>query len=296
MHWLRTHPFALLFAAAGLCLLAIVIIIQGKRGTVATHGAIVTVSFGNTLQNPGPSSYGDAPIQNGVSGYNSETSSQSPAQAPTVSSPLSTTPSAQPSATQERGDSPAASQAPTVPIVRTDTLLDEVYALIPSNFFFVPPSAAPARTPLQQSLFEYGNRAGQAVIMFESSNTDMADVLKLWLEDRKNLEKRARADRVAHDMQSVGDTLLVFSGVPKEATGANENLAKAFQDAAQKLLKVMAAGESDDRLLEAMMTYNAAADSFAHSYVSLVDLFALYEVKFSTSDPGSAFSFTTSGL
>lgn len=295
MHWLRTHPFALIFAVAGLGLLAIVIIIQGKSGGVATQGSIVTVSFGNTLQNPGVYFESDAQVQNSAPGYYVQPISQSLPPREIVSLPSATTESGQSSPAQGNRDV-LVSQTPNSPAVQTDTLLDDVYALIPSNFFFTPPTPTPQRTPLQQSLFEYGNRAGQAVIMFESSNTDMADVLKEWLEDRKNATKRARAESIARGMQGVGDTLIALSGVPKEAVSANATLAKAFQDTAQKLLKVMAAGESDDELLEAMMTYNAAADSYAHSYASLVDLFALYEVKFSTSDPGSAFSFTASGF
>src|SRR3989344_1515893 len=73
MHWLRSHPFALLFAGAGLILLAIVIIINGKTVPSSPFGrSVVAVpgGSGNTLQDPGiserytlPSGAGDSSLE-----------------------------------------------------------------------------------------------------------------------------------------------------------------------------------------------------------------------------------------
>lgn len=300
MLWLRTHPFALLFAGAGLVLLIMFISIQGTSTPPTRGGPVVAIGGGNTLENPGISERYpsiDAPSSN-------------PERQPSAVNPI--IPLSPQSTTSPRTPAPTLAQTQTagedgqeidlsmffsnetpLPASQPDTgladqLLKEAYSLVPSTFW---PVAKPAvRTPEQKTLYVYGNRAGLAVLSFQNAHANMATVLTGWFEDRSNETYKGASIDIAEDMIALGDTLSTLGGVPASAAAANENLAASYRDAGGKLLEVITSGGSEDALVASMQTYNSSVEDFTRNYISLVDLFSKNGVIFSASDTGSAFS------
>lgn len=282
MGLISKHPFSFLFAGAGIVLLAIALSVRDHAAPATGYGPLVSISAGNTLINPGMSNVGPiadaqrpAPIAQSSTTYVPipTTRANTPTDAttlPIISSGTQTPPPAAPNA--------------------SDQLLKDVYSLIPSGFTI--PAGPKSRTPVQQALFDYGNKAGSIVLSLDNAHTDMAQVLKDWLADRTNAGKVAGVRSIAQDMQGAGQSLAALTDVPSAAFAANQALAKGYSDAGDKLVVVVTSGGSDTTLVEAMKTYNTTADSYTTAFVSLAEIFSLYDVTFSEGDPGSAFQFS----
>ncbi len=176
----------------------------------------------------------------------------------------------------------------------SDKLLQEVYSLIPSGTYFTPIVSHP-QTPVQQALHTYGNEAGLAILTFENGHADMAYALKTWLDNKSDASATASVQLIAIDLAAVGQELEAIPDVPDAAKAANAALAVSCTNAAAKLQTVFMAAGSDSTLLAAIKTYDASADSFTSAYVALVNLFALNNITFNASEPGSAFQFPASG-
>jgi len=154
------------------------------------------------------------------------------------------------------------------------------------------PGQAAARTPEQQTLYDYGNQAGLAVLSFTNAHSDMAQVLQTWLADRNGASEKAQVLAIADGMQKAGESLESLAQVPASATAANKALGESYKAAARQLRAVSSAGSSDSSLIGALNAYNTTADQFTKSYLALSDLFTLHEVTFASSDTGSAFQFS----
>ncbi len=170
----------------------------------------------------------------------------------------------------------------------------------PSRLFdFIPrgliatSSPANARSPEQQVIYEYGNEVGSYIQSYESRNRTLVQVLKDQLEDRVDAAKGARVKSVGADLIYVGQSLENMEQVPEGARSLHGALAKSYREIGEKLQKVPDA-QGDQAFLDALHTYNAAADTFARHFVALATYFSLNNVTFSQSDPGSVFSFTFS--
>ncbi len=289
MSWIRAHSYASLFALASLILLAVLIFVVGAQ-PIFPGDASSTVSNGTIFP----------------TGYAVENTQSIP---PTNISPpmtIASSSTAMPPSQQETSQSTPVSQPPfTSPPPTTtnppdtstgDSLLSQVYALIPSGITTLQATQTTKRTSEQQALYTYGNEAGLAILSFENAHADMAQDLKNWVDDRGNAAYKTSVISIANDMATAGASLVALTDVPTSASAANQNLAKSLQTAADNL-KAMTAASSDSALVDAMKTYNASADEFTASYIALADLFTLHEVQFSQSDTGSAFTFpATSGL
>lgn len=149
---------------------------------------------------------------------------------------------------------------------------------------------APARTPEQQALYNYGNHAGLAVLSFENSHTDMAQVLQNWIKHRTDPNAQAGVSLIARDMLTAGASLKNLPNVPVAAQAVNNALAAGFSNASAQLSSILTQSASDSGLATAMQTYNSAADAYTKSYLTIVDFFTLREITFGASDPGSVFS------
>ncbi len=302
MHWLRSHPFALLFAGAGIVVLAIVIAFSGRIvPPSSSSGTVVAIPGGGALQDPGISEPYTFPRS--VQNTSIETpSAAGEAQGATLP-PLNPIPSNASPPQQAIAPSDGDSSAPT-PVFfgstdasfsgpdtsLSDTLLSQAYAFVPSSYS-LPLSVPTVRTPEQQQLYNYGNQAGLAVITFSNAHADMADVLTVWVEDRDNGATEASAQEIATDMIALGDTLLGLSSIPASAASANQALGLAYQDAGEKLREVIDdGGQGDSVLADSMQEYNASAEQFTRNYLALVDLFTQSGVTFAPTDMGSAFS------
>ena len=311
MLWLRSHPFALLFAGAGLVLLAIVIIINGKTVPPSSFGrsvALIPGGSSNTLQDPGiseryisPADAGDSLIEPSVQTTQSDSGESGTASIPIPAGSPQTSPSrTTPEETETQffsplfsGTAPSSASSPDTSLA--DKLLSEAYALVPPSYSLAI-NAPTTRSPEQQALYRYGNQAGLAVITFSNTHADMADVLTTWTEDRDDDAARAQAEEIAVDMIALGDTLLSLQNVPQSAAAANQALAAGYKTAGAELSILLDSGGSDSRLLDSMNEYNAAADEFARSYIALVDLFARSDVTFAPTDMGSAFALSAPSL
>ncbi|RJQ33460.1 hypothetical protein C4568_04745 [Candidatus Parcubacteria bacterium] len=300
MHWLRTHPFALLFAGAGVILLTIIIIINGKTLPTSSFGIPVTTvsTGGSTLQDPGISER--YPTTGGTVDTTTEIPPSDNAATSTSTSPTIPLPSgsqAQPSAPTQStnpdeapmpdpiltfgGSSGTAASGPNTSL--GDSILDQAYALMPTSYT-LPTYVPVVRTPEQQALYLYGNMAGLTILTFSNEHADMGDVLTEWVESPS--ANKAAAQDIAADMIHVGETLLALTGVPATASAANQALGLAYQESGQELQDVISGGGS----VNAMKSYNATVEDFTRSYLAVVDLFVASGVTFAPTDTGSAFS------
>ena len=298
MEWLRTHPFALLFAFAGLCLLAITALTAEKSVDPNSHISLVSVSGGNTFQNPSldsVSSESGEPSQSETSlqPVNAPIPKESPARVIAPADTASTHTSASYEATAPLAAQTPSQKSSSAPSA-ADQLLSEVYSFVPGGSALL--NTPITRTPTQQALFTYGNQAGLVVLTFENGHPGMAEALKNWFEHRSDASNRSIVETIAQDMHAAGDGLLALSA-PSAASVANKDLATAFIAASDELFKVAAASGDDMQLATAMKVYNTSADAFIKKYIALSDVFSANEVTFSANDPGSAFTFSaTSGL
>jgi hypothetical protein len=285
MTLISKHPYSFLFAGAGTVLVVIALFARNNQSAPAAgYGPYVSVSAGNTLVNPGMSNLDQATDvqQTTVTQNSSSTARYVPILITQTNKPTNAT---GPMTIPPTSPTPTSAE-PNV----SDQLLKEVYSLIPSGIAM--PVIGKPRTPAQQALFEYGNKAGLVVLTFENAHVDMAQVLKEWLADRMNAGKIADAQAIARDMNTAGQSLAALPQVPPSAASANQALGRGYEDAGDKLLAVVSAGGSDAALADAMKTYNNSADSFTSAYIALADIFSLSGVTFSASDPGSAFQFS----
>jgi len=295
MGWMRTHPYATLFAFAGLMFVALV--------------AITLPHINSFNQNPyAPSDGSIFPTSNSVPNVVSvQGAVETPA--PRYSASSNNTPTALPTqdlsaATPDTSESafdaflaslstPEQKRAPDTS--STDAFLQEVYALIPSGVTVFGTTRSEVRTPEQQALYEYGNKAGLAILTFENAHMDMADDLKNWFDNRASAAYDAPVVAIANDMIAAGASLASLPSVPALAADANKRLAASLK-AAGEMLKAVTAENGDSNIAEAMKTYNTSAEEFTRSYIALADLFTLHEVTFSQSDTGSAFTFSASSF
>lgn len=278
---------------------------SGVAPTSSFKGSVVAISGGGSLQNPGISPrYGttlNAPSEPvGEPPQTSNTyipiptppaasSAASPQQPEQLSDSTSDTESTDQPFTLPFGDSPSTYSPKAADTSLTDSLLEQVYAFIPSSYS-LPLSKPVSRTPEQQALYEYGNRAGLAILSFNNAHADMADVLTKWFEGRASASAAASAKEIATDMDTLGSTLLALESVPAPAVAAHQALARGYQTAAEKLTSVFDAAGNDSTLINAMKTYNVAVEDFTRSYIALADIFAQSGVTFAPSDAGSVFS------
>jgi len=166
----------------------------------------------------------------------------------------------------------------------------DAYSFIPQGLIA---TSAPTKvlTESQQALRTYGNEAGSYIQVFEDRNRDMTRVLKDQFEDPEDALKRNALIGLAGSLAGVGDSLESIQEVPAEARSANAKLAGGYRDMGAKLALVPNAG-TEEELISAMLTYNAAVEEYVKNYIALVTLFSLAEVTFRDDEPGSVFMFS----
>jgi hypothetical protein len=165
---------------------------------------------------------------------------------------------------------------------------ESVYSFIPQGMVSLsePP---PEKTPQQEELYEYGNRVGGLIQEFESSHADMLVVLKDAYADRSNTAKRIAAERIGEDYEKLGRDIAEITP-PESASSMHTGIADAYQDAGKKMVLKLRT-TTDEEFLAAMHTYNNSVLEFTNNFVALATHFSLSGVRFSSSDPGSVFTF-----
>lgn len=165
----------------------------------------------------------------------------------------------------------------------------EAYSFIPQGLI----STSTARvklTPLQRSIFDYGNEAGSIIQSYEERYRAAPQILKDQFEDRKNPAKVAALVSLADALENVG-VKLEDVDAPSEIRSAHAKVAASYQELGEKLTLVPQA-EGDQAVLEAILAYNAAAEAYVKNFVSLATVISAHGVRFSADDPGTVFTFS----
>ena len=282
--FLSKHPYSFLFAGAGVILIIIILSIH----TLSTpeNTARATNVSGGTIEIP-PTTNPLPPVT-GTSITPVVATTNPPVTLtpkPTTKPPLHVSTSTNNTPTSTPSKTPTAS-----PQNPSDPLLTLVYSMIPTGV--AAPASSHPRTADQQALFTYGNEAGLAMMTFESTHTDMADVLKIWLADRGNPSDIASVNSLADALSATGASLESLPSVPESIAPSNNALADSLKDAGTKLRAIVPAGQANDlALVSAIRSYNSAADTFTQDYVAIATILSVSNVTFSSSDTGSAFQF-----
>ena len=292
MSWLRSHPY--IAAVAGTVVLLIMgAIIVGKRAAVE----------------PGPSSLR---AWGGVGANLLDTSSRTLGQVPSDQGDLYTevrsgppfyyAPNAQAPQTQS-GDAEdldldellaTLSHAPQNKPSGNGSLAVDAYSFIPAGFLSTS-TAQTWRTPTQLALYNYGNEAASNIQSYEDLYRNAPQIMKNQFEDRQNPDKNAALLGLANSLAGVGNALLAMEDVPSPVLSAHEKLGASYREMGEKLSRIPAAKYETD-LIDAVLAYNAVAETYTKNYIALVTLFSAYGVTFRTDDPGSIFTFTNASL
>lgn len=175
-----------------------------------------------------------------------------------------------------------------------DTDISSSYAFIPRGL--ISTSTTKQRTKEQQALYDYGNEAGSFIETYQDTHQNAPQIMKAQFEDRQNSEKAQALRDIGTALTQVGKSLERLDEVPGTLASAHTLLAKSYEDVGAKLSKIPDA-QRDEDLVQAIQTYNAAADDLTKHYVALALLLSLSGVTFEAQDPGSVFTFTQgSGL
>ncbi len=285
----RQHPYSFLLAGAGIILIGIVLAVENRSVAPIRNAPTTYISGGNAF--PYPEIF--------------ETSEQQNTQvlpplnpAPETLARYTDIPTSKPApqTIQTTKEKTTASILPNTAVKQTteSDMIQYVYSLLPTGIRT--PTEDTPRSPDQQALFEYGNKAGLAILTFHNNHANMTDVLKDWLADKTNKSRVDGVNMLADGLTYAGTSLEGIDGVPQVAEAPHGGLATALKNAGTKLRAIAQAGNRGDAaLLQALKTYNAAADSFTQEYLALSTIFSLYDVHFRASDPGSAFQFSSAG-
>lgn len=184
--------------------------------------------------------------------------------------------------------------APNISVsTESETSLDP-YSFVPTGFISTS-SGQKIRTPVEQSLYNYGNEAGSLIQSFESSFKNAPQILKDQFEDREDAAKRNALLTLAGGLEGVGIQLEKIEDVPAPIAGAHAKVAASYQELGKKLA-LLPEAKREETILDAMLSYNGAVEVYVKNYVSLATIFTAYGVTFSPDDPGSIFMFTNVSL
>jgi hypothetical protein len=175
----------------------------------------------------------------------------------------------------------------------SNSVIQEAYQFIPQGLVAGTTSAAKAKTPQQEALYEYGNEVGSEIQSFEELHTDQAEVIKDQAEDRTDPTKAAAVVSLGQALESVGTFMQGMQEVPPSVQSLHSALAKSYLDIGAKL-QLVAQAQSDQAFVQAVETYDTSAGTFVGNYASLAQYFSAQGVVFAQQDPGSVFSFNQS--
>lgn len=174
------------------------------------------------------------------------------------------------------------------------SLLDTAYSFIPGGLISTS-TPDEIRTPTQQALYTYGNDVGSIIQSFESSFPDAARILKNQFEDRDNPVKNEALRDLAKGLADIGYLFEAMEEVPPEIKAAHLKIAASYKELGERLGRIPDA-KDDQELVDMMLAYNTAVDTYVKDYVALAILFSAHGVKFTPYDSGSVFTFTNASL
>lgn len=171
------------------------------------------------------------------------------------------------------------------------TALNGGFSFIPQGLLSVD-SNLQERTPLQSELYSYGNDIGTFIQAFESLHTNIAQIQKDHMEDRTNSQKIGGLRRLGEDYAQLGSELAAIQSIPSSAQSAHTAYANSYIEVGANLEKI-ATTKSDEEFLKALEVYNASVESLSRRFFILTTVFSTNGVKFSSTEPGGVFMFTT---
>ena len=181
------------------------------------------------------------------------------------------------------------------PPAGTGTGSVNAYSFIPTGLIATSSAVGAKRSPLQQSLFDWGNDAGSSIQSFEAQNRTITQVLKDHAEDRHDPLKIAALKKLGDSMQELGGSFSRMDAVPSAARGVNDKLAAAYS-AAGGGLAMVANTATDKGFIEAVIAYNGNAEAVMRAFIAISALFSANGVKFDPGDAGSVFLFSNARL
>ena len=291
MDWLRSHPY--MAAVAGTVILIIIgAIIVGKRAAVEPGASSLRAWGGvgaNLLDTSSGAQYEASPDQENL--YTEVRSGP----------PFYYAPGAQVLQTQSGGAEDldldellaSLSHAPKDKSTSGSTVVD-AYSFIPTGFLSTSTTQT-WRTPTQLALYNYANEAASNIQSYEDLYRNAPQIMKSQFEDRQDPDKNAALLGLANSLAGVGNALLAMEEVPSQVLSAHEKLGASYREMGEKLSRIPAAKYEQD-LIEAVLAYNAVAETYTKNYIALVTLFSAYGVTFKSEDPGSVFTFTNTSL
>lgn len=169
--------------------------------------------------------------------------------------------------------------------------LSDVYSFLPGGLISTT-SQTERKTLRQRTLFDYGNEVGSYVESFRDFNRNQSNTLRQFLEDTGSETKAEAVRDLGNAFQRLGRDLARMDNVPSDIETEHLTFARGYETLGELLLQV-AEARDDEALLSAIQTYNAAADEFAESYLTLITIFSINEVEFNSYDSGRMFTFSS---
>lgn len=148
------------------------------------------------------------------------------------------------------------------------------------------------RSPLQRSLYIYGNTSGNLIKKFETEHSSAGTIVRNHIQKRTDPTNAQALTQLAKDMKAFG-TMLGALDVPQEVAESHRAYASAYVDMGSRLLSV-AESSSDEAFLSAINKYNASVETAARRLVILVGIFSGNSVSFNQSEGGAVFMFNPS--
>lgn len=300
MDWIRAHPYASAIAGACILLIGGIILIINRTSMPTSSGVSAWIG------NPGSS---NVPSVIPASSGNAQTPTETAENYGTQTLPYTAAAGATTTAgTAADGNfdynallaqlSQSASSKPSVAASGAIGNSSNAWSYIPGGLISTSSGAQPAMTPIQKALYIYGNEVGSYVQGYNATEgSNQVQAMKNALNDRQNAAKAQSVTAIGTAMENAGNGIASISDVPTEVLIDNTAFANSWNDSGKKLIALAQALPGRDAdLVAAIETYDTSINTYITDYVALADLFKDYNVTFSSSDPGSVFTFSSSGL
>ena len=172
--------------------------------------------------------------------------------------------------------SPTEGHASASPVPQTNTSfvteVPDIWSLFSTGLLKLKGNATPTRSAFQESLYGYGNDAGQVLENLDAQyGGRQVSIMKDFYTDRSNTAKQQKVKELANALSETGDALVSLS-VPESVTSLNTKLANGYRDLGTLLTQIPDA-KGDEDLLAKINSYNTAAETFVTAYVSLAGFF-----------------------
>lgn len=284
---IEKHPYLLSAIAAILLLLIGLAVLLQRVGTSAS-------SFGNAWQGAGGMFSANARVRETGPALSAEQTvkDKSP------EAQLGYIPIAKPLAglTDETSEEPSDLAALLLSLSRPASPTPGQQAPTESAFSFIPSglistsSPLRRRTPLQDSIHNYGNVAGGVIQSFEDMYPGAPQLLKDHAEERTNAEKAKKLEDLGIAYARLGVDLLQIPDVPEEMKKAHTAYATTYRILGTNLTKI-AKTTDDNAFLDAIAVFNASSEDLTKRFLVIIGLFSAHDVTFSSDEPGSVFMF-----